>query len=116
MCHAKRELLETIEWINKSSDKPVTIKCCAIKMEYYNSDDTSNPILLREGYTQEEYEEFLNKLDFDYDDGFGLQHMFGTVWLSEPNIWMDRGEYDGSEWWRVNQCPEIPEELSKQLS
>lgn len=113
--NAKKELLDVIEsypaqvWFMK----PYKIKCCEIRIEYYQFDDSSNKILLREGYTQEEYNEFLEKLDFEYDSGYGSQHLFGTVWFTEPGVWMERGEYDGSEWWEFNMCPEIPDHLRK---
>ena len=94
--NAKQELLDIIEshpvqvWFMN----PHTIKCCEIRMEYYTfDDDTSKVISLKEGYTEEEYEEFLNKLDFDYDAGYGSQHMYGTVWLTEPGVWMERREH-----------------------
>lgn len=109
--NAKKELLERIEGANKWLEKPAKIKCCEIRMDYWELSDTSNEILLREGYTQEEYEEFLNKLDFEYDSGYGLQHLYGTVWLTEPGIWMDRQEYDGSEWWEFYKCPSVPDHL-----
>lgn len=111
--NAKKELLDKIEsypvqvWFTK----PYTIKCCEIRMEYWELSDTSNEIMLREGYTQEEYQEFLEKLDFDYDSGYGIQHMYGTVWFTEPGVWMERRDYDGSEWWEIYKCPEIPEVL-----
>ena len=113
--NAKKELLDVIEsypaqvWFMK----PYKIKCCEIRIEYYQFDDSSNKILLREGYTQEEYNEFLEKMDFEYDSGYGLQHLFGTVWFTEPGVWMERGEYDGSEWWIINKCPEIPDHIRK---
>ena len=111
--NAKQELLDKIEsypvqvWFTK----PYTIKCCEIRMEYWELSGTSNEILLREGYTQEEYQEFLEKLDFEYDSGYGIQHMYGTVWFTEPGVWMERRDYDGSEWWEIYRCPEIPEVL-----
>jgi len=55
-------------------------------------------------------QEFLNKLDFEYDNGFGLQRLFGVVWF-EDGTWATRGEYDGSEWWEVHEIPEIPDHL-----
>lgn len=108
MANAKKELLEKLEAGRKYIKKPFEVKAAEIRMEFYPTDDPSNAIILREGYTQEEYDEFLEKLDFEYDSGYGLQHLLGTVWFNEPNIWMDRGEYDGSEWWEFNICPEIP--------
>jgi hypothetical protein len=64
-------------------------------------------------YTKEQYEEFLNQLDFNYDSGFGGQYLFGKIWF-ENGTWADRGEYDGSEWWQHHERPEIPQSLKNQ--
>ena len=61
-------------------------------------------------YTQEQYDEFVNSLDFEYDDGYGGQELFGTIWYKD-GTWSDRGEYEGSEWWNYQSCPDIPQEL-----
>jgi hypothetical protein len=63
-------------------------------------------------YTPEEFEEFMSKLDFDYDDGYGMQYLDGVVWL-ENGTWLERGEYDGSEWWYLKSTPKIPAFLMK---
>jgi hypothetical protein len=47
-------------------------------------------------------------LDFDYDEGFGGQEIFGFIWYAD-GTWSEREEYDGSEWWDHKVCPEIPE-------
>ena len=52
-------------------------------------------------------EEVLPLLDFEYDDGYGSQELFGYIWY-EDGSWSERGEYDGSEWWRYQTCPPIP--------
>ena len=62
------------------------------------------------GYTQKQYDEFLDSLDFQYDKGYGGQELFGTIWYTD-GTWSDRGEYDGSEWWSYQKCPNIPENL-----
>ena len=77
---------------------------CAI-VEYEDRE-----ITLKMGYTPEEYEKFLKRLEFNYDNGFGTQELYGTIWLSNGD-WISREEYDGSEWWEYNTCPEIPNEL-----
>lgn len=64
------------------------------------------------GFTKEDYDNFIKKLDVEYDDGYGTQELFGTIWLTD-GTWMDRGEYDGSEWWQHQECPEIPTELER---
>ena len=55
---------------------------------------------------------FLDQIDFEYDNGFGCQELFGTIWY-EDGTWSSRGEYDGSEWWEYNSCPKIPKEFLK---
>lgn len=111
MQNALEELLDKLERTKS------VIKCAYIKCErgsYWDDDDSyiqPAPISLKEGYTPEEYKEFLQKLNFEYDAGYGGQELYGTVWLMEDHTWLDRGEYDGSEWWAYNKCPKVPDEL-----
>lgn len=61
-------------------------------------------------HTVGEYDRFLNCLNFNYDDGYGGQELFGTIWYDD-GTWSTRGEYDGSEWWQHNALPKMPDEL-----
>lgn len=90
--NAKEELLDELQTRE--------LKCANIR----------NITPLKVDYTKEEYEEFLEELDFNYDDGYGSQNIFGVLWFKD-NTWATRGEYDGSEWWELHSLPEIPEEL-----
>lgn len=56
-------------------------------------------------------EEVLPQLNFDYDDGYGGQELFGYIWY-EDGTWSSRGEYDGSEWWQHQKCPDRNSEVS----
>lgn len=109
MENARQELLLAI-----SGESP--LKCATIVFgKYYNGifkdeDDEYKHISLKVDYTQEEYEFFLQGLDFNYDSGYGTQQLFGTLW-HEDGSWQERGEYDGSEWWEHKQLPTIPEFL-----
>lgn len=52
----------------------------------------------------------IDDLDFEYDDGYGLQELQGVVYCKDKNnnpVWLTRGEYDGSEWWNINTIPEF---------
>lgn len=97
MENAKRELLILLE------DKIVI--CATLKF-----DDLSEAFNLKKGYTPEEYYKFFGSIDIDYDDGFGIQVITGCVWF-EDNQWLERCEYDGSEWWELKKYPDIPEFL-----
>ena len=70
----------------------------------------SKEFRLKKNHSDKEWESFLNALDFKYDASYGAQGLFGTVWLDD-GLWLERGEYDGSEWWELPELPEIPEEL-----
>lgn len=52
-------------------------------------------------------EKVIPQLDFEYDEGFGGQELGGIIWY-EDGTWSDRGEYDGSEWWQYQSCPDLP--------
>ena len=104
MTNAKEELLKLLEGKAK-------VKCATITKGYqYDYEEPCLKFELKVNHTEEEFQSFLESLNFDYDSGFGGQELFGTVWL-EDGTWCTRGEYDGSEWWEHNQLPEIPSEL-----
>jgi hypothetical protein len=43
-------------------------------------------------------------LNFDYDNGFGGQRLYGIIVFND-GTWLERSEYDGSEWWAFKQTP-----------
>ena len=60
------------------------------------------------GHSDSEFDQWLSKInEFEYDAGYGCQFLFGTIWLKN-NLWMTRGEYDGSEWWVICRRPPLP--------
>lgn len=64
------------------------------------------------GYSEADFQEFLKTLDFLYDNGYGSQNLYGTIWFYDGS-WSDRGEYDGAEWWEHRKAPEIPDNLKE---
>jgi hypothetical protein len=112
MTNAKEELIAILMRTESS------IKCARIKRDegYWDEHDnytTKADIILKEGHSLEEYKSFLDALNFEYDNGYGMQELSGTVWLTKENTWLSRGEYDGSEWWEYNECPKVPDELKR---
>ena len=104
--NAKEEFLRV-------TDKSI-LKCAIITKDngYYwdEEENEDNNIVLPVNYTEEQYGDFLSKLDFNYNNGYGGQELFGTIWNNDGS-WLERGEYDGSEWWEHHSYPEIPQEL-----
>lgn len=87
-----------------------TIKCATITRGDVDFDESVKTYLLPVGHTDEEFGQFLISLDFKYHEGYGEQELFGTIWYTD-GTWSDRREYDGSEWWKHNSCPSIPNSL-----
>lgn len=103
MTNAKKELEDFLE-------KKAKVKCALINKGYqYNDDEPCSKYVLKLNYSEQELNDFLKSLDFEYDSGYGWQELYGTVWL-EDGTWLSRGEYDGSEWWEHNVLPKIPNE------
>jgi hypothetical protein len=106
--NARKELERTVELSNSRIVCATIVANCT----FGEFDGSNDKITLMYNYTPEELEEFMSKLDFDYDDGYGMQYLNGTVWL-ENGTWLERGEYDGSEWWYLKSTPKIPAFLMK---
>jgi hypothetical protein len=81
---------------------------CAKIRQGDNDDDKWT--MLMPNYTQEQLDAFLKEIDFVYDSGYGGQELFGLI-LCEDDVWFDRGEYDGSEWWEKHSYPDMAEEF-----
>jgi hypothetical protein len=112
MINAKKEFLDITEGLEVLC---ATISVCGDELTSHWFPKNSNivkdkSLTLPVNYTQEEYQNFLNELDFEYDDSWGHQYLYGTIWLKDGR-WIERLEYDGSESWRLVEHPKIPNEL-----
>jgi hypothetical protein len=102
--NAKEEFLGMVK--NK------VVICASISYENCWDREACSKHILPVTYTEEQYNAFVESLDFEYDSGYGGQELFGTVWFKD-GTWANRGEYDGSEWWDYHVCPTIPDYLIK---
>ena len=107
MMNAKEELQEILKQYKENNG--LDLVCAEIRYEEEWGKNTNN-IVLKVGHTKEQAEAFYNQLNFKYNNGYGSQELFGTVWLTY-GVWLSRWEYDGSEGWQVNRCPAIPSHL-----
>jgi hypothetical protein len=85
------------------------IKCARI--EYHPHFEVDKLIILPVNFTQKQLVDFFHSLNFEYNNGYGTQHIYGTIWYYD-GTWSSRDEYDGSESWRHNCVPPIPNELT----
>lgn len=47
----------------------------------------------------------------DYDGGFGGQEVAMDIKVVGDSWWLERHEYDGSEWWEYKELPAKPKEF-----
>jgi hypothetical protein len=86
------------EFINKLSDySPDTL----VEVEVTKSREN---ISINTTDIEEVYELFK---DVTYHDGYGRQYLYGTVMFTDGE-WLERREYDGSEWWEHITPPTRP--------
>lgn len=111
MTNAREEFLEDFaKEILTGEILCAKIRLSRINYETEPSQEEGRTIILRKNFSKKDWEDFLSQLDFEYDSGFGIQQLFGTVW-GVNNWWAIRGEYDGSEWWNKVSYPVFPPEL-----
>lgn len=63
--------------------------------------------ILKVNHSEDELKDFINSLDFNYDDGYGMQEVYGIIMFND-DFWLERIEYDGSERWGLKKKPSIP--------
>ena len=92
MINAKQEFLDHI---NEQCVGGRTVRCAKISIHNAKNNVYS---ILPVGYTPEDQESFLEEINLDYNDGYGGQNLYGTIWYDDGVTWSQRGEYDGREW------------------
>lgn len=99
--NAKKEFLDITKGFN----------VIAAKISF-GDEDYDYEFNLKPSYTINEYNDFMKFLNRNYDSGYGSQNLHGFIFC-EDNVWMSRGEYDGSEWWDINQYPNLREHFDE---
>lgn len=99
MTNAKEEFLDCV---GKHKIAWAIIQC--FKLEAF----PLNRVVLKPGFSEEEFYDFIKHLDFEYWSGHGTQHLFGYIVLAD-GTWMERWEYDGAEGWEHKSCPRFQE-------
>lgn len=104
--NAKAELIAALAALPKG----LSIIAAVVERDPYVGGSV-NKFTLPKGYTVAQLESFIEALNFEYDNGYGTQELYGTVWLSDGS-WLTRHEHDGAEWWEHRFAPPIPPELA----
>lgn len=52
--------------------------------------------------------DFIDLADICYDNSWGAPKVATNLKIVGDNWWLERHEYDGSEWWEYKECPKKP--------
>lgn len=59
------------------------------------------------------WEDFASMANRFYDNGYGGTEVKDNLQIIGKDWWVERHEYDGSEWWEFKSLPIQPEEYKK---
>lgn len=59
------------------------------------------------------WSDFEKLADFNYDAGYGGIEIASGLVVVGNDWWLERGEYDGSEWWEFKRLPERPDDTTE---
>lgn len=58
------------------------------------------------------WDDFERLANFDYDAGYGGNEVSAYLVIVGDGWWLERGEYDGSEWWEFKTLPQKPDKAN----
>ena len=84
-------------------------------IEFLKNNCNKNPSDVRwigsTSYGYFDWEYFSKIANIDYDNGFGGQEVASDLKIVGDDWWLERHEYDGSEWWEYKSLPNKPDQL-----
>lgn len=69
-------------------------------------EDIKFVMLLDKWATWENFKEIAK--DINYDEGYGRAEISEELFIVGRDFWLERHEYDGSEWWELKSMPKRP--------
>ena len=101
-------LEETLKIMNSHNKTPEDVNFIRCKWDNWGKDDK---------YAEYEYymtwKDFIEEANKMYDNGFGDTEVKYNLQIVGKNWWLERHEYDGSEWWEFKSLPTQPKEYKK---
>ena len=98
---------ETLVYIKDKEVKEFSLEF--MLYDFYDKHGEDIKIPKATGRSLEELQTFLDSLPeraVNYDSDYGSQEWFG--WISfKDGTWIEREEYDGSEWWASREQPSL---------
>lgn len=100
MMDSEENLLdETVETIRRCGHAPDDVRFVMSNDDIWGRGDSSWCT----------WDEFALLADFTYDAGFGGENIRLSLTIVGDDWWLERHEYDGSEWWEHKTLPIRPD-------
>ena len=61
----------------------------------------------RTTHTKMTVKDFLEHANVEYNGGYGIEEINTKLILVGKDFWLERHEYDGSEWWEYKSMPNV---------
>ena len=91
-------LQQTINFLHHNGQLPTNVLYVAARNQYMS------------------WDEFAIQADTEYDNGYGSANVHESVLVVGTDWWLERHEYDGSEWWEFKTQPTKPKQHNPQVS
>lgn len=101
-------LAETFEVLKSYGKSSVDVLWVSIREPRYLTEIRPTPEPVPCG-SWADFERFAN---FEYDNGYGGAEINAPLIIVGEDWWLERGEYDGSEWWEFKTMPRKPVEIT----
>lgn len=76
----------------------------SLLIENDKSPDDIITVIFGDFYTN--WEQFAEVVaDVNYDSGYGTEEINQNIFIVGKNFWLERHQYDGSEWWEFKTTP-----------
>jgi hypothetical protein len=67
-----------------------------------------------DGENSQSFDDFISNCNFEYNSSFGRAYINSNLEIVfNDGSWLERGEYDGSEWWQYKKTSAKPKGVSK---
>lgn len=115
MTNFKEETRDYIEGLinNGTLPKTPTIDTVYFRLGYGADKSFDNLECVQKGGLYINWEDAAKALNrtgdnpWEYNDGYGSQAYIGWITFKSCDVWLEREEYDGSEWWATKRKPTL---------
>lgn len=91
-------LQETLDIMQAHDKSPDDVRWCGNRADKYGS--------IEDAEYSCSWNEFAVLADREYDEGHGGQEVADDLVIVGEDWWLERHEYDGSEWWEFKTLPQ----------